>query len=109
MVELLVVLVEHVCVALDGIDVREFVNFEHQIVEGRKYGAGEGVFVEVACENDVHARVDVQDRLNECLRAHSFSLSHTMQFCWQAYGNGLDLAHAFCHVGVDGRTVVSLS
>lgn len=57
-VELLLIVVEHVRVALDSRDVRKFIDLGDEIVEGGEGGAGLHEFVEIACDDDVCVRVE---------------------------------------------------
>lgn len=75
MVELLLVVVEHVRVTLDRGDVRELVDLRDEALEGGEGRAGLYELVKVACDDDVRVRVECEKRFEECLRPTIVSTS----------------------------------
>lgn len=66
-VKLLVLLVEDICVSLDGRDVRYFVDLMEDIVEWCEDGARHDELVAVSANDDVRIFILIKDRLDEVL------------------------------------------
>lgn len=111
MVKLLGVLVEDVCVALDGVEVRCFVDLGEQVVERGEDSRGLDVFIEVSADNDVRSRVQCEQRLHPCLRYHIRTIRQFSKSLGKKvdkfYRDGLHLLRALCYWRVDGRTSVT--
>ena len=67
MVQRLAVLIENVRVSLDKWDVGQFIRLEQDAIKGGKHGAGLGVLVEVASEEDRSTRVQVENAFHKGL------------------------------------------
>ena len=66
-IELLHGVLVRVCVSLNRRDVGESISLEDEVVESLEDRTRLHEFVEVACNDDACERVELEDRLDECL------------------------------------------